>query len=75
MTAAEIKTAVAVIVMMQGLIFPYKNPRGARIQAYKREAFVVILEPNLNKTYEAVVDLKASKLNLWKKFRCSTTFT
>lgn len=80
MTAAEIKTAVAVIHKEKKLSddarfanISLQEPQKSEVlefkpgSFFKREAFVVILEPNLNKTYEAVVDLKASKLNLWKE--------
>jgi primary-amine oxidase len=35
--------------------------------AISRQAFLVILEPRLNKTYEAIVDTKASKILSWQE--------
>jgi primary-amine oxidase len=35
--------------------------------AIPRQAFLVILEPRLNKTYEAIVDTKASKIISWQE--------
>ena len=35
--------------------------------AIARQAFLVILEPRLNKTYEAIVDIKASKIISWQE--------
>ena len=80
LTAAEIKAAVSVIREEKklsdrfrfasiSLKEPLKNevleftPRSS----FKREAFAVILEPKRNKSYEAVVDLKALKLTSWQE--------
>lgn len=79
LTASEIKAAVAVIrkekTLSDAASFPnisLQEPSKSEVleftpgRPFKREAFVVVLERNLNKTYEAVVDLKALKLNSWK---------
>lgn len=76
LTANEIKTTIAVIRQAKNLsdVARFANISLQETQknevlefktglTFKREAFVVVLEPKLNKTYEAVVDLKASKLN------------
>ncbi len=80
LTVTEIKTTVAIIRQNKNLSdvarfanISLQEPQKSEVlefkagQAFKREAFVVVLEPKLNKTYEAVVDLKASKLNSWKE--------
>lgn len=36
-------------------------------EAFRREAFVIILDREKNRTYEAVVDLRAAKISSWKE--------
>jgi primary-amine oxidase len=80
LTAAEITTAVTVLKKEKALsdrvVFPnlsLRDPDKAKVLAFKignpiqREAFVVVLEPAKNKTYEAIVDLKKASILSWKE--------
>ena len=80
LTKAEIKATVSVIrkgkTLSDAASFPtislQEPPKREVLEftpdhSFKREAFVVVLERNLNKTYEAIVDLKALKLTSWKE--------
>jgi primary-amine oxidase len=80
LTAAEITTAVSVLKKEKALsdrvVFPnlsLRDPDKAKVLAFKlgspipREAFVVVLEPAKNKTYEAIVDLKKASILSWKE--------
>lgn len=80
LTATEIKTAVTVLKKEKSLsdrvVFPnlsLRDPDKAKVLDFKignpiaREAFVVVLEPAKNKTYEAIVDLKKASLSSWKE--------
>lgn len=80
LTENEIKMAVTVVKKDKSLTefarFPnisLQEPDKQTVLNFKkgdaipRQAFLVILEPRLNKTYEAIVDTKASKLISWQE--------
>lgn len=80
LTAAEMTTAVYVLKKEKSLsdrvVFPnlsLREPDKSKVVNFKlgdgisREAFVVVLEPAKNKTYEAIVDLKKASLLAWKE--------
>ncbi len=82
LSAAEIKTTVSVIRKQKSLSpdvrftqISLQEPVKSEVleftlgRPFKREAFVTLLESNLNKIYEAVVDLKALKLTSWKEIK------
>jgi primary-amine oxidase len=79
LSEAELTTMVAVLKsdgrLPEGSLYPIavlNEPPKATVLAWKsgqpfgREAFVVALDRKANKTYEAVVDLKAKKVTSWK---------
>jgi len=80
LTENEIKMAVTVVKKDKSLTefarFPnisLQEPDKQTVLNFKkgdaiaRQAFLVILEPRLNKTYEAIVDIKASKILSWQE--------
>lgn len=80
LTENEIKMAVTVVKKDKSLTefarFPnisLQEPDKQTVLNFKkgdaipRQAFLVILEPRLNKTYEAIVDTKASKIISWQE--------
>ena len=80
LTENEIKMAVTVVKKDKSLTefarFPnisLQEPDKQTVLNFKkgdaisRQAFLVILEPRLNKTYEAIVDTKASKILSWQE--------
>ncbi|MCA2692250.1 MULTISPECIES: primary-amine oxidase [unclassified Microcystis] len=80
LTENEIKMAVTVVKKEKSLTefarFPnisLQEPDKQTVLNFKkgdaiaRQAFLVILEPRLNKTYEAIVDTKASKIISWQE--------
>jgi len=80
LTADEINRAVAVIKAAHPLSnqarfanISLQEPDKERVWAFHpgdavpRSAFVVVLEPQKNMTYEAVVDLTIAQLTLWKE--------
>ena len=80
LTENEIKMAVTVVKKDKSLTefarFPnisLQEPDKQTVLIFKkgdaipRQAFLVILEPRLNKTYEAIVDTKASKILSWQE--------
>ncbi|MBD2500984.1 primary-amine oxidase [Anabaena azotica] len=80
LTAAEIKTAVAVIKKEKALTdmaaFPLialAEPDKQEVtnftqgQPFERKAFMVVYERQQNKTYEAIVDLKTPKIASWQE--------
>ncbi|WP_414575055.1 primary-amine oxidase [Anabaena sp. CCY 9402-a] len=80
LTAAEIKTAVAVIRKEKSLTdmvaFPLitlAEPDKTEVlkftpgQIFPRQAFLVVYERKQNKTYEGIVDLKTQKIVSWQK--------
>ena len=80
LTENEIKMAVTVVKKDKSLTefarFPnisLQEPDKQTVLKFKkgdaiaRQAFLVILEPRLNKTYEAIVDTKASKILSWQE--------
>ncbi|CCI14162.1 Copper amine oxidase [Microcystis aeruginosa PCC 9806] len=80
LTENEIKMAVTVVKKEKSLTefarFPnisLQEPDKQTVLNFKkgdaiaRQAFLVILEPRLNKTYEAIVDTKVSKILSWQE--------
>ncbi|TRV49678.1 MAG: primary-amine oxidase [Microcystis panniformis Mp_MB_F_20051200_S9] len=80
LTENEIKMAVTVVKKDKSLTefarFPnisLQEPDKQTVLNFKkadaipRQAFLVILEPRVNKTYEAIVDTKASKILSWQE--------
>jgi primary-amine oxidase len=82
LTETEIKTVLSVIKQEKSLteraVFPnlsLREPDKQTVLQFQpgdrldRQATVTILEPRLNKTYEAIVDLNAQKLLSWQEVR------
>lgn len=80
LTTEEITTAVSVLKKEKSLTedvrFPnlsLREPDKQTVLDFKpgnpipREAFVVVLEPSQNKTYEAIIDLKKAKIVSWQE--------